>query len=195
MSAQGGANAAAAAAAASAPADDKAADTSLNANANANASAQEQAGSDPNTANPRKRKFVPSEANRDLNARKQRIDAGDGDGGPSMAEIRAANEAADRKKEALLRTTKEDILMPAVTFPPVPAGAVARMRRYVTDQIVELLGEAEGSMIGFVLGALTAPQSPGGCLVSSLLEEMQPVLDEDAEDFVVDLYRTVAGLS
>jgi hypothetical protein len=186
MSAQGGANAAASA---------SAADTSSNANANANASVQEQAESDPNNANSRKRKFVPSEANRDLNARKQRIDAGDGDGGPSMAEIRAANEAADRRKEALLRSTKEDILKPAVTFPPVPAGAVARMRQYVTDQIVELLGEAEDSMIGFVLGALTAPTSPGGCLVSSLLEEMQPVLDEDAEDFVVDLYRTVAGLS
>lgn len=150
-------------------------------------------------SNPRKRKFVPSEANRDVNTRKQRIDAG---GGMSMAEIRAANEAADKKKAAAATTaaaatatTKGDILKAGVTFPPVPAGSVPKMKQYVTDQIVELLGEAEDSMINFVLGALTVPKSPAGCLVSSMLEEMQPVLDEDAEDFVVDLYRTVAGLA
>ena len=142
-------------------------------------------------SNSRKRKFVPSEANRDVNTRKQRIDAGEG---MSMAEIRAANEAADKKKAAAA-TTKEDILKAGVTFPPVPADSVPKMKQYVTDQIVELLGEAEDSMINFVLGALTVPKSPAGCLVSSMLEEMQPVLDEDAEDFVVDLYRTVAGLS
>ena len=142
-------------------------------------------------SNSRKRKFVPSEANRDINTRKQRIDAGEG---TSMAEIRAANEAADKKKAAAA-TTREDILKAGVTFPPVPADSVPKMKQYVTDQIVELLGEAEDSMINFVLGALTVPKSPAGCLVSSMLEEMQPVLDEDAEDFVVDLYRTVAGLA
>ena len=143
--------------------------------------------------NARKRKFVPSEANRDINTRRQRIDAGGDAGGMTMAEIRAANEAADKKKAAS-DLSKEDILKPTVTFPPVPADSVPKVKQYVTEQIVELLGEAEDSMINFVLGALTVPKSPTGCLVVTMLEEMQPVLDEDAEDFVVGLYRTVAVL-
>ena len=150
-------------------------------------------GGEEEQVNSRKRKFVPSEANRDINTRRQRIDAGGDAGGMTMAEIRAANEAADKKK-AVSVLSKEDILKPTVTFPPVPADLVPKVKQYVTEQIVELLGEAEDSMINFVLGALTVPKSPVGCLVVTMLEEMQPVLDEDAEDFIVGLYRTVAVL-
>ena len=150
-------------------------------------------GGEEEQVNSRKRKFVPSEANRDINTRRQRIDAGGDVGGMTMAEIRAANEAADKKK-AVSVLSKEDILKPTVTFPPVPADLVPKVKQYVTEQIVELLGEAEDSMINFVLGALTVPKSPVGCLVVTMLEEMQPVLDEDTDDFVVGLYRTVAVL-
>ena len=150
-------------------------------------------GGDEEQVNSRKRKFVPSEANRDINTRRQRIDAGGDAGGMTMAEIRAFNEAADKKKAAS-DLSKKDILKPTVTFPPVPADSVPKVKQYVTEQIVELLGEAEDSMINFVLGALTVPKSPTGCLVVTMFEEMQPVLDEDAEDFVVGLYRTVAVL-
>ena len=150
-------------------------------------------GGEEEQVNSRKRKFVPSEANRDINTRRQRIDAGGDVGGMTMTEIRAANEAADKKK-ATSALSKEDILKPTVTFPPVPADLVPKVKQYVTEQIVELLGEAEDSMINFVLGALTVPKSPVGCLVVTMLEEMQPVLDEDADDFVVGLYRTVAVL-
>ena len=59
-------------------------------------------GNDDNKDGMRKRKFVPSEANRDINVRKQRLDMGDG---MSLREIRAVNEAADK-----IANTKEEIL-------------------------------------------------------------------------------------
>mmetsp|Transcript_27462 Transcript_27462/g.61006 ORF Transcript_27462/g.61006 Transcript_27462/m.61006 type:complete len:780 (+) Transcript_27462:228-2567(+) len=159
----------------------------------------------------RKRKFVPSEANRDINARKQRIDAGDG--GMTMAEIRAANEAADRASAAAAAAaaapataptasaadpktmTREQILQADTSFPPIPSPSVPKVLQYVKEQIVDLLGEEEVTMINFVIEQLTVPKGPSGCLVSDLLEEMKQVLDEDAEAFVVGLFGVVANLS
>lgn len=140
----------------------------------------------------KKRKFVPSEANRDINARKQKLDVVEG--GKSLSEIRAANEAADKAaSEAasastpfVVQTTKEGILASGSQFPPLSSEAVDTLKQYVTAQIIDYLGEEESTLIEFIVKEL---RKEGGCTTVSLLEEMKVVLDEDAEEFVLGLYR------
>jgi hypothetical protein len=129
----------------------------------------------------KKRKFVPSEANRDdINVRKQRIDMA----GASVSEIRAANQAADQSS---FFTTKEDILAPNTMFPPLnlsPTTSSDQIKPFVTSKIVEYLGEEESTLIGFIMKELSK-----GVKTTALLEEMKMVLDEDAEEFVLGLYK------
>ena len=130
-----------------------------------------------------KRKFVPSEANRDdINVRKRRIDTG----GATVAEIRAANEAADNANASFF-TEKQDILASSTMFPPLsitPSTSPEQIKTYVTEKIVEYLGEEETTMIEFIMKELGK-----GCKTMGLLEEMKMVLDEDAEEFVLGLYK------
>ena len=141
----------------------------------------------------KKRKFVPSEANRDdFNVRKQRIDMQQGGG--SLAEIRAANEAADKEKNqpssSTLYTTKEDILAADTMFPPLsshPSTSPEQIESYVKSKIVDYLGEEESTLISFIMKELSK-----GVKTTALLEEMKMVLDEDAEEFVLGLYKRMA---
>ena len=125
--------------------------------------------------------------------RKQKLDMVEG--GKSLSEIRAANEAADKEKQQqqqegstfVVETTKEGILAPTIKFPPLPSSSAAdTLKKYVTSQIVEFIGEEESTLIDFIMKEL---QKEGGCTTTSLLEEMKLVLDEDAEDMVLGLYR------
>jgi len=166
----------------------------------ASATAADQATSEAATApaddedGGKKRKFVPSEANRDINVRKPRLDVEGG--GKTLSEIRAANEAADKQQAAtaaatnfVVLTTKEGILSAGCKFPPFSSAssqAVDSLKQYVTSQIVDYLGEEESTLIDFIMKEL---RKGGGCTTVSVLEEMEVVLDEDAEDFVLGLYR------
>jgi len=137
----------------------------------------------------KKRKFIPSEANRDINVRKPRLDV---EGGPSLSEIRAANEAADRAAASapfVPQTTKEGILSPDSKFPTLsssPSTSPESLKAFVTAQIVDYLGEEETTLIEFIMKELG---KEGGYKVASMLDEMKVVLDEDAEEFVLGLYR------
>jgi hypothetical protein len=132
-----------------------------------------------------KRKFIPSEANRDINTRKQKLDVD----GMSLSEIRAANMAADAAASVTMAvdaTSKESILSTGIKFPPLPPSAADGLKAYVTSRIVDYLGEEESTLIEFIMKELN---KDGGCTTLSLLEEMNIVLDEDSEDFVLGLYR------
>mmetsp|Transcript_18071 Transcript_18071/g.27079 ORF Transcript_18071/g.27079 Transcript_18071/m.27079 type:complete len:740 (+) Transcript_18071:61-2280(+) len=149
-----------------------------------------------------KRKFVPSEANRDINARKERLVV---DG--SLAAIRAANEAADKKKKVLeyldsaSTFTKDQILsgsFPKLHLPEL----IPLVRKFVKEQMVEYLGEEEATLIDFVMNYLvkgdassTNENSIMGKKVDGLLEEMKMVLEEDAESFVLDLFKKIVEVS
>jgi hypothetical protein len=139
----------------------------------------------PDLDGPKKRKFIPSEANRDINTRKQKLDVD----GMSLSEIRAANMAADAAASvttAVDATSKESILSTGIKFPPLSPPAVDELKEYVTSRIVDYLGEEESTLIEFIMKELN---KDGGCTTLSLLEEMKIVLDEDSEDFVLGLYR------
>ena len=132
-----------------------------------------------------KRKFIPSEANRDINTRKQKLDVD----GMSLSEIRAANMAADAAASVTMAvdaTSKESILSTGIKFPPLPPSAADGLKAYITSRIVDYLGEEESTLIEFIMKELN---KDGGCTTLSLLEEMNIVLDEDSEDFVLGLYR------
>lgn len=147
----------------------------------------------------KKRKFVPSEANRDINVRKPCLDV---EGGKTLSEIRAANEAVDKQQQAVATapTTIATALSPAEIlaagskFPHFSVSDTNKeqvLRSYVTAQIIDYVGEEESTLIDFIIKELC---KGGGCTTLSLLEEMKVVLDEDAEDFVLGLYRKMAEM-
>lgn len=129
----------------------------------------------------KKKKFVPLEANRNLNARKQRINME----GLSLAEICARNEVEDAAaKEKEMQPTNN-----ANPFLPLPMDCVPDLRSYFTSKIVEYLGEEEMMLIDFILNQIARK---GGCIKRSLLKEMKPVLDKDAEAFADGVWEKVA---
>jgi len=132
----------------------------------------------------KKRKFVPSEANRDINQRRQKLDTG----GEltSLAAIRAANEAEDaaatRKQAEDQASSPTEVNWTQIESLGSPF--LTSLRRWVSNKIIEYLGEEEKTMIDFVLDQISKR-----CTSTKMLEEMGMVLDEDAEGFVRELWK------
>ena len=81
------------------------------------------------------RKFLPSKANRDINVSKQKLEIGEGQ---ILAEIRAANVAADKSKEEasasfVVQTTNEGISADS-QFPPLAPAVADSLKMYMTTQ-------------------------------------------------------------
>ena len=163
----------------------------------------------------RKKKFIPSEANRDFNTRKERLVVGETGGETSLAAIRAANEAADKAKreteEKALKEKIQEYLNEASAFSDeqILAGifpklhlpeTIPTIRSFVKEQMVEYLGEEEATLIDFIMKYLVKHDSSSsednvkGKAVAGLLEEMKMVLEEDADPFVVDLFKKILEL-
>eukprot|EP00592_Proboscia_alata_P026963 CAMPEP_0194444578 /NCGR_PEP_ID=MMETSP0176-20130528/127357_1 /TAXON_ID=216777 /ORGANISM="Proboscia alata, Strain PI-D3" /LENGTH=896 /DNA_ID=CAMNT_0039270993 /DNA_START=177 /DNA_END=2868 /DNA_ORIENTATION=+ len=147
-----------------------------------------------------KRKFIPSEANRDVNSRKQRLDMIEGTS--SMAAIRAANEAADRAAEATKPTpvapipspstvqamTQQQIFDTPIDWNTLTAPSSefrSQLRKWVSAKIMDYIGEEEDTMIDFVLDQILDKR----CTPAEILEEVGVVLDDDAETFVLELWK------
>jgi hypothetical protein len=120
-----------------------------------------------------------------MHTRRQRVDMV----GADMAQIRADNEAADA---AIQNITDGDILNPSSSFPPMSVRDTPLVRKYVTEQIVKYLGEEEPTMIDFVMSHLQRPQDEERT-TGVLLEELSLVLENDAQLFVVDLFRLLVS--
>jgi hypothetical protein len=147
----------------------------------------------------KKRKFVPSEANQDINARKPRMDADLSM--MNMSEIRAQNEAADAAAAAAAAndgataTFEKPISAASVEAKSGTAAVVlspekvAMLKEFVTKTIVEYLGEPEETLMEFCCQAIFSDDR------TKLLEELKLVLEEDAEPFVQALVSKVQELS
>lgn len=104
--------------------------------------------------------------------RKQRIDV------TSVSEIRKANQDADK-------------LQACKSFVQRNTSLVASLKKWISDKIVEYLGEEEETLIDFIINQTLSEDTKK----SDMMEEMQQVLDEDAEGFVKDLYSKVLDLA
>ena len=124
---------------------------------------------------------------RPTDVRKETIDVGD----QSIAEIRAANEAADKAAKYLKEAaafTKQKILDDC-HFPEVGDADLPEIRKFVVERVVENLGEEEATLIDFVMNHLKKNEDQRR--TKSLTEEMTMVLEEDGESFVVDLFKKI----
>lgn len=61
-----------------------------------------------------------------------------------------------------------------------------KLQPWIARKIIEYLGEAEETLIQFVVGKLCAHVTP-----QALIDELQLVLDEDTVDFVMKLWRSL----
>jgi len=83
-------------------------------------------------------------------------------------------------------TQKEALFAFAVDWTLLDEHAIveSKMKPWVTKKIVEYLGEEEKTLTSFILGKLTSHMNP-----TEILSQLALVLDEDAEAFVVKLWR------
>ena len=77
-------------------------------------------------------------------------------------------------------------------FPLVKEKTFPDIRKYVKEQIIEYLGEEEATLIDFVMNHIKKPEAER--MTKTLLEEMRDVLDEDAETFVLDVFKKVVEI-
>lgn len=104
----------------------------------------------------------------------------------------ASNASAEEKRlqqKALvdkIPTDKDKLFAYAVDWDTVERADIVRtcMKPWVTKKMVEYLGEEEDTLTDFILTKLKARAPPQDTLV-----ELQAVLDEDADVFVVKLWR------
>ncbi len=112
-----------------------------------------------------------------------------------MADIRAKNEAADRKSKeaAYLQEAKsftKDHVLSKAHFPLLSKDHMPDIRKFVKEQMVEYLGEEEATLIDFVMNYLKK-ENEKERVTTGLLEEMKIVLEEDSEAFVFDVFQQV----
>jgi RNA-binding protein 25 len=83
-------------------------------------------------------------------------------------------------------TAKAELFRTPVDWATVDrAGIVgAKMRPWIHKKIAEYLGEPEETLVTFVVGKLQEHSAPG-----PVLEELELVLEDDAEVFMVKLWR------
>ncbi len=130
----------------------------------------------------------------DVNSRKERIDVGN----QSVAEIRAANIAADKAAAAAAYLkeaasfSKDKILSSDCHFPLLKDDQMPDVRKFVKEQIVEYLGEEEATLIDFVMNHLKKNEIERK--TQPLLEEMALVLEEDGEPFVLAIFRKIVEI-
>lgn len=122
--------------------------------------------------------------------RKQRVELADGS---SMAVVRAANEAEDasqEEKESVYKKNSDEIFAKPVNWGSVDrSDIISSIRPWVTEKIVEYLGEEEVTLIDFVIHQISKH-----CTPKDMLEELTMVLDEDAEVFVVSLWEKLLAI-
>lgn len=84
-------------------------------------------------------------------------------------------------------TSKEGVFRYAIKWDAYESGTLGpNISKWVSKKIYELLGVEEPTLVNFIMGKLDDHFSP-----KNMMEELGMVLDEEAETFVIKLYRMV----
>ena len=78
---------------------------------------------------------------------------------------------------------------PTASFPALPEETTAILRTFMANQIKQYMGEEEATLIDFLYQQVVARAT-----VAKLLQELQPVLEEDAPVFAQELWNKVHEL-
>jgi len=83
-------------------------------------------------------------------------------------------------------TTKDELFAIEIDWTLIDKNKIIdkKMKPWVVKKIVEYLGEEEKTLIDFIMGKITSHTPPAEMLV-----QLSPVLDEEAEIFVVKMWR------
>lgn len=146
-------------------------------------------------SNSKKRSLVPDDEFQQAGRRKQRIDTPEFDNNQTMKDIRMANQAEDAantmddsKKESKSSTDPVLSLDEMIVSVNSSEAKKKMLKDWVTQEIIEYLGEEEVTLIDFVMDQLLIKKAQA----KDVLDEMKMVLDEDAFKFVKDLYEKLA---
>jgi len=106
----------------------------------------------------------------------------------------ALHEETDRKAKLeqlktiidTIPTTKEHLFSYPISWDVVDQNNIVdkKMRPWVTKKIVEYLGEEEKTLIDFILNKISGHTTP-----AEIVDQLQLVLDEEAEVFLVKMWR------
>lgn len=83
-------------------------------------------------------------------------------------------------------TAKDEVFAAEVEWGHLSERVLSTLRTWVGQKVTEMLGEEEPSLIDFIVDKLSSHTA-----APELLTELTEVLDEEAEGFVLRLYRTV----
>lgn len=125
-------------------------------------------------------------------AREYQTSGEDGESAAGTAQSRrqplSHDEIKLRQKQIVDRipTQRKELFQCAVDWEAVDRHRIVEgvMRSWVVKKIVEYLGEEEATLTDFILSKLSSRSSP-----DSLLTELAAVLDDDAEQFVIKMWR------
>lgn len=98
--------------------------------------------------------------------------------------------AGDEPNAKRVKLSSAPKMEPTSTFPALPDNYSAPLRAFVAQQIKQYMGEEEATLIDFLVKLVTTPTTT----VAKLLEELQPVLEEDAPVVAQELWNQVHEL-
>ena len=101
--------------------------------------------------------------------------------------------------EPPMKRMKVDVTDPKLVFPNISPEKVTTLRQYISTQIQHYLGEAEETLIAFVLDRIVAnnnnSNNNSSSGVAALLPELTEVFDDDAVAFLQSIYEYSQQLS
>ncbi|CAG9767816.1 unnamed protein product [Ceutorhynchus assimilis] len=124
----------------------------------------------------KKRKLVPLDYNEDKNVKKDKLD-----------ESKSQEEKRKHIKTLISKipTEKVDLFEYKLDWSQLDSSIMdKKIRPWINKKIIEYIGEPEPTLVDFICNKVLA-----GSLPQTILEDVQMVLDEEAEVFVVKMWR------
>lgn len=152
---------------------------------------------------PKKRKLVPlDEENRPQNtaapreshskSSKSSKNSGGGGDEPSSGKSSSRDQAKSQEEKRRhiksiidkIPTEKADLFNYPLDWNEIDATIEKKIRPWINKKIIEYIGEPEPTLVDFICSKVLAGSTPQG-----ILDDVQMVLDEEAEVFVVKMWR------